>query len=84
VLPVAVTGTEDQLVMKNLRIKRTPVRISVGEPFSLPPVEKQERDILLQRYTDEIMCRIAVLLPPAYRGYYAEHPRLMELLETLA
>lgn len=85
VLPVAVTGTEDQLVMKNLRrLKRTPVKISVGEPFSLPPVGKQERDILLQQYTAEIMCHIAALLPPAYRGYYAEHPRLMELLETQA
>ena len=30
--------------------------------------------------TTEIMCRIAALLPPAYRGVYAEHPRLKELL----
>jgi hypothetical protein len=34
----------------------------------------------LQRYTDEIMCHIAALLPAAYRGVYADHPRLMELL----
>ena len=85
VLPVAVTGTEDQQVKKYLRqLKRTPVTVRVGEPFSLPPVGKQERDALLQQYTDEIMCRIAALLPPAYRGFYAEHPRLQELLETKA
>ncbi|HLE50573.1 MAG TPA: lysophospholipid acyltransferase family protein [Anaerolineales bacterium] len=85
VLPVAVTGTEDQQVKKNLRrLKRTPVTIRVGEPFSLPPLGKQERDALLQQYTAEIMCRIAALLPPAYRGFYAEHPRLRELLETKA
>jgi hypothetical protein len=26
------------------------------------------------------MCQIAVLLPPAYRGVYASHQRLQELL----
>jgi hypothetical protein len=26
------------------------------------------------------MCRIAALLPPEYRGFYAEHPRLQQIL----
>ncbi len=26
------------------------------------------------------MCRIAALLPPIYRGFYAAHPRLKGLL----
>jgi 1-acyl-sn-glycerol-3-phosphate acyltransferase len=26
------------------------------------------------------MCRIAVLLPESYRGYYKDHPRVKELL----
>jgi 1-acyl-sn-glycerol-3-phosphate acyltransferase len=26
------------------------------------------------------MCQIAALLPPAYRGYYADYPRVKELL----
>jgi hypothetical protein len=34
----------------------------------------------LEQYTDEIMCRIAALLPAAYRGYYADSPRLKALL----
>jgi hypothetical protein len=34
----------------------------------------------LERNTDEIMCHIATLLPPVYRGVYAEKPRLVELL----
>jgi 1-acyl-sn-glycerol-3-phosphate acyltransferase len=38
----------------------------------------------LNQCTDEIMCRIAALLPPAYRGFYAEHPRLQELLAEQA
>jgi 1-acyl-sn-glycerol-3-phosphate acyltransferase len=33
----------------------------------------------MQRATDEIMCRIAALLPEKYRGVYANHPRLKEL-----
>jgi len=27
------------------------------------------------------MCQIAALLPPEKRGFYADHPRLKELLE---
>jgi hypothetical protein len=26
------------------------------------------------------MCQIAALLPPEYRGVYADHPRLLQLL----
>ena len=40
----------------------------------------QDRDALMQQYTDEVMCRIAALLPPERRGFYADHPRLKELL----
>jgi hypothetical protein len=28
------------------------------------------------------MCRIAAMLPEKYRGVYAEHPRLKELLAS--
>jgi hypothetical protein len=31
-----------------------------------------------------IMCRIAALLAPGYRGVYADHPQLLALLETEA
>ena len=30
--------------------------------------------------TTEVMCQIAAMLPPEYRGVYADHPRLKELL----
>jgi 1-acyl-sn-glycerol-3-phosphate acyltransferase len=39
-----------------------------------------DRQGWLKRSTDEIMCRIAAQLPPEYRGFYANHPRLNELL----
>lgn len=81
IVPVAIIGTEDRLLKNNLkRFKRTPVRLVAGKSFKLPPFPKENRDETLQEYTDEIMCRIAVMLPEKNRGYYADHPRLMELL----
>ena len=82
VLPVGVTGTEDVVVKDRLRhFKRIHIHIRVGTPFMLPSLSRQERDKILQQSTDEIMCQIAALLPPAYRGVYADHPRLAELLQ---
>lgn len=83
VVPVAVTGTEDERVLAQLkRLKRPCVRVRVGIPFVLPPAKGAEREATLERYTDEIMCRIAALLPDAYRGVYSDHPRLRELLDA--
>lgn len=83
VLPVAITGTEDKVILGNIkRLRKSPVTLTAGKPFTLPPIPRENRDETLQTYTDEIMCQIAVLLPERYRGVYAEHPRLKEL-ETL-
>jgi len=81
ILPVAISGTEDRIVIRNLkRFKRSSIQLTAGKPFTLPPFPKEHREEKLQEYTDEIMCRIAVLLPEHNRGYYAEHPKLKELL----
>lgn len=81
VVPVGVTGTEDKKVLAQLKkFRRTRVIANVGAPFTLPPIKAGDREAQLQQNTDEIMCRIAVLLPPAYWGFYADHPRLKELL----
>lgn len=85
ILPVAIIGSEDRLVIQNLkRFKRTPIQLIAGKAFTLPPFPKEDREEKLQEYTDEIMCRIAVLIPDHNRGYYAEHPRLKELLAEKA
>ena len=85
ILPVAIIGSEDRLVIKNLkRLKRTPIQLIAGKAFTLPPFPKENREEKLQEYTDEIMCRIAVLIPEYNRGYYADHPRLKELLAETA
>lgn len=81
ILPVAISGTEDRLIIGNLkRFKKSSIRLTAGKSFTLPPFPKENREEKLQEYTDEIMCRIAVLLPEPNRGYYREHSRLKELL----
>jgi 1-acyl-sn-glycerol-3-phosphate acyltransferase len=83
IIPAALTGTEDTHVVAQLRRLRRPhVVLRAGEPFTLPPIPNENREAALQEYTDEIMCRIAAMLPPSYRGVYADHPRLHELLAS--
>ncbi len=80
-LPVAIYGTEDRVVKQNLRrLKRSKIVLRAGEPYTLPPMNGVDRDRYLAEQTDELMCRIAALLPEKYRGVYADHPRLHELL----
>jgi len=81
IVPVAISGTEDRIFLSNLKhFRRTHIKLISGKSFKLPPFPKENRDEVLQQYTDEIMCRIAVLLPEKNRGYYSEHPRLKALL----
>jgi len=81
IVPVAISGTEDRIVLHNLkRFKKSFIKLRAGKSFVLPPFPKENREEKLQEYTDEIMCRIAVMLPEHNRGFYAEHPRLKELL----
>jgi 1-acyl-sn-glycerol-3-phosphate acyltransferase len=80
ILPAAVTGTEDAVVKERLkRLKRLDIQVVAGKPFTLPPILGVGREAALQQYTEEVMCRIAALLPAERRGAYAGHPRLKEL-----
>lgn len=81
-VPIGIVGTEDRIVKSRLkRLQKLDIIARVGEPYYLRPREKgEDRDAYLQEQTDEIMCRIAMLLPPDHRGVYADHPRLRELL----
>ena len=81
VVPVSVTGTEDRLVVENLkRFRRSKIVVHVGDPFKIEIPKGKGREQALREATDEIMCRIAAMLPEKYRGFYANHPRLEELL----
>ena len=81
IIPVAIWGTEDEVIFGNLkRLRRSHITLKAGPAFTLPPLPRQNRDAVLKQYTDEIMCRIAALLPEKHRGVYTDHPRLKELL----
>jgi len=85
ILPAGIAGSEDKAVGNNLRhFRRSPIMVSVGKTFSLPPLPTKDRDTALQQFTDDIMCHIAAELPEKYRGVYAEHPRLKELLAKVS
>ena len=79
VVPVGIWGTETAIAQL-CRLRRPLIHVRIGQPFLLPPLERGDRSASLQKNTAEIMCRIAALLPPAYRGVYAEHPKLKEIL----
>ena len=81
IIPVGITGTEDKAILANVRrFRKSTITLTGGKPFTIPPLPKENRDAALQNATDEIMCQIAALLPERYRGVYAEHPKLKELL----
>jgi len=82
VLPVALTGTEDRGVIENLkRFRRSKIRAVAGEMFTIEIPKGKGREQAMRDATDEIMCRIAVMLPEKYRGVYKNYLRVKELLE---
>jgi 1-acyl-sn-glycerol-3-phosphate acyltransferase len=69
-LPVAHWGGENFL--SNLkRLKRTDFHIRVGEPFKLDPGNERVTREARQQMVDEMMFRLAKMLPESYRGAYA-------------
>jgi 1-acyl-sn-glycerol-3-phosphate acyltransferase len=70
VLPLVFYGGER--FWQNLRrLRRTPFHVVVGNPFHVQTDGAKARRELRQQITDEIMYQLAALLPPAYRGVYA-------------
>ncbi|MBU4312302.1 MAG: 1-acyl-sn-glycerol-3-phosphate acyltransferase [Candidatus Omnitrophica bacterium] len=53
------------------RLKRTRVTFVVGKPFTLASEMKITKDVY-QEMTDQIMTRMAAMLPERYRGVYAD------------
>ena len=79
IVPVGIVGSE-KINQHFLHLRRPPVTIRVGKPYFLPELDRDNRQAWLSRNADEIMCRIAALLPEDYRGFYTGHPRVKELL----
>lgn len=81
IVPAAFINTEDALPAL-LRLRRKHAVLRIGPPFRLPPLDPDRRSQSTRQQADEVMCRIAVLLPEHYRGVYADHPRLKALLAS--
>jgi 1-acyl-sn-glycerol-3-phosphate acyltransferase len=82
VLPVAHTGTRK--VLRSLRYWFPRVTIHIGKPYIPVLPADVPRKVGLQRMTDEIMFRIARMLPPERRGVYADverEPVLMNIAD---
>jgi 1-acyl-sn-glycerol-3-phosphate acyltransferase len=79
VLPLAITGTQNERLLANLRrLRKTPVTVTVGQPFQIvepsptgepAPLSRQD---LIEQGTQQMMQRIAALLPDEYKGVYQE------------
>jgi len=80
IVPIAMTGTEDRTVVDNLKhFRRSHIIVRAGPAFTLPAFKGSQHTEALAEATEEIMCRIGVMLPEKYRGFYAQHPRLLAL-----
>jgi 1-acyl-sn-glycerol-3-phosphate acyltransferase len=74
-MPVAYFGAEGY--KENLsRLKRTDFHLGVGKPFRLDEhgekVTRRVREVMLK----EMMYQLAMVLPPEYRGVYADRSAL--------
>jgi 1-acyl-sn-glycerol-3-phosphate acyltransferase len=75
ILPIGIAGLEN--VRKGplwwiVHRHQLTVRINIGRPFYLPAQEGKVTKDRLRSMADLIMEHIAELLPPEYRGYYAQ------------
>jgi 1-acyl-sn-glycerol-3-phosphate acyltransferase len=69
-LPIAHWGGES--LLGNLKqLKRTDFHIRVGEPFRLDSGDERVTKGVRQQMVDEMMYRMAAMLPEYYRGAYA-------------
>lgn len=74
VIPVGIMGTTDDFLKQALHFQRPSLEIRIGKPFTLPEMQGsgEARRAARQRNADLVMQHIAGLLPPEYRGVYAD------------
>jgi len=77
IVPVAITGTSE-FAHHLKRLRRTPANIKVGRPFYLRALTPRLERQTLSAMTTEAMYQLAALLPPDYRGVYADLERATE------
>ena len=74
ILPVGIVGTTGDFMKDGLTSRRHTLELRIGKSFTLPPIEGrgEARREARQHNADLVMQHIAGLLPPEYRGVYAD------------
>jgi len=84
ILPMSLLGMDNIWTnwFKGIRPK---LQICIGKPFSpiLLPNERKERNEAIRVTGEEIMCRIAALMPSKYHGIYTEDDRIISFRKNL-
>ncbi len=80
-LPLVVMGFE-QFSHNIKRLHRTPITIKVGPVFEIVQKGGRIDADTRQALADEIMLRLAQLMPPQKRGFYTDHPINFTLTQT--
>jgi len=77
IIPLVHYGVEN--LKPNLkRLKRTPFKVVVGQPFTIRQPEGGLTREVRKQMVDEVMYQMAALLPPQYRGVYSDLSKATE------
>lgn len=70
IVPIAVWGTETGL---RGAVRGQPIHVRIGEPYTIAIEGQKIPWNLMQELTEDMMVRIAVLMPERYWGHYHDH-----------
>ena len=71
-VPIVITGFE-RFKQHIRRCRRTPLTIRIGKPFRIVQGTGRLDASGRERLIEEIMLRLADLMPASHRGFYADH-----------
>ncbi len=79
ILPVAIWGTENMKLPRDVLRRTSGIHIRFGKPFVLRTVSSRIQRSDIEYGTDCLMLAIAKLLPTRYRGSYADQATLEQI-----
>ncbi len=72
IVPVAIIGTQHGI---KAALRGQPITMRIGKPYRLAVSNHRASPEQIHAATDDLMLRIAAMLPPEQHGYYAERMR---------
>jgi 1-acyl-sn-glycerol-3-phosphate acyltransferase len=83
IVPMGLVGM-DNIWGNWFRFIRPKLQINIGKSFTPEaiPNERKERDKALKKTGNEIMLRIAALVPDEYHGHFKENQRIEQLRKS--